>query len=169
MRFRLKLFIAIGAILLGAGLSSAPADAQRQGKRASVQEVTKAVRGESQKEFGPTNLPRPPETEDGREYVYLEVIFVTAIRDRRPARTYSFWPRLTMSKDAPSDAYWRGLPRVRDAMTLALAEVTQIDWPGPTQLDAALASRLAQKRADAAMGGGVVDEIEFLHIEVQNY
>jgi len=163
MRFSLALIPILALLLLPPS-----ADAQ-QGKRASTEDVSRAVRGDAQQPYGPTNLPRPEETEDGRAYIYMEVVFVTAVRDRRPARVYSFWPRITMAKDAPSAAFRKGLPIMRDALTLALAEVTQIDWPGELQLDAALASQAARERADAALGGGVVDEVEFMHIEVQAY
>ena len=145
----------------------AAADAAAQGKRANVGEVSKSFRGDSSGAYGPTNLPRPPETEDGRDYVYLEVVFITAVRDRRPARTYSFWPRITMSEGVNGTEFWRARQRVRDAMVLALAEIVQVDWGGEAQLDATLAAQLARRNADAALGGGKVDAIEFLHIEVQ--
>ncbi len=157
---------AIVALLLAA-LAVTPEHASAQ--RADVGEVSKSIRGEYQGTYGPTNLPRPMEAEDGRKYVYLDAIMITAVRDRRPARTYAFWPRLTMAKGVGQQVYWQGLPRARDAMMMALAEVTQIDWPGVTKLDAALAAAVAQKRADAAMGGGVIEEIEFMHIEVALY
>lgn len=138
-----------------------------QGQRANIGDVAKSVRGEATQPYGPTDLPRQPESEDGRSYVYMEVIFVSAIRDRRPARTYSFWPRLTMSEDASTSNFWRARARVRDAMLMALTEIVQVDWGGEAQLDSDLAEQFARRNADAAMGGGKLDAIDFLHIEVE--
>ncbi len=129
-------------------------------------DVAKSVRGESTP-YGPTDMPRPAESEDGRAYIYMEVLFVSAIRDRRPARTYSFWPRLTMSEDGATSDFWRARARVRDAMLMALAEIAQVDWAGEAQFDARLAEQFARRNADAAMGGGKLDAIDFLYIEVE--
>lgn len=155
---------ALAAILT---LTALPAFAQGSGRRADVGEVSKAIGGDTKKYYGPTDLPRPPFAEDGREFVYLDPVFVTAIRGRRPARTYSFWPRITMSKESPSSNFFRQRSMVRDALMLALAQIAQIDWPGEIMFDAALASRAAQARIDQALGGGKIDAIDFLYIDVQ--
>lgn len=160
------LFAALAALLL----AGAPdAFAQGSGKRANVSEVSKNVSGGEEGTYGPTNLPRPPATEDGRDLVYLEVMFITALRDNRPARTYSLWPRLTMSPDASASNYYRNSAHVRDAMITALAQVAQIDWPGESKLDVGLASQLTKETVNRALGGVQLDAIDFLHIEVQAF
>lgn len=148
-------------------LSSIPAYGQGAGRRADVAEVAKAVSGDNKKYFGPTNLPRPPFTEDGRHLVYMDPVFVSAIRGRRPVRTYTFWPRLTMSDGADQSDFFSKRAHVRDAVMLALAQIAQIDWPGETMFDAALASRASKARIAGTLGDGNVDAIDFLFIDVQ--
>lgn len=161
-RLRLLLPLLVAAF----GLTAAPGYGQ-QGKRATLRDVTDVIKGEELRGYGPADLPRPPFSDDGRPLIYLNPVFVTAVRDRRPARTYSFWARLTLAKDAPDDLLTRKLPMIRDAMALALSDITQVDWPGDARIDLAVASSFAQERVDAAVGGGVLDAIDFLHIEVQ--
>lgn len=158
------LFAALAVLLL----TGAPdAFAQGSGKRANVSDVSKAVNRGEGGTYGPTNLPRPPATEDGRDLVYLDVVFITALRDNRPARLYSFWPRLTMATDASATDYYRNSAHVQDAMITALAQVAQIDWPGESKLDVGLASQLSKDTVNRALGGVPLDAIDFLHIEVQ--
>lgn len=156
-------------LLAALTLASAPAFGQGAGKRADVGDVSKAVGGDTSKYYGPIDLPRPPQTDDGRDLVYMDPVFVTAIRRRRPARTYTFWPRLTMTKDATSSNFFRARALVRDAMMVSLAQIAQIDWPGDTKFDAPLASRAARQRVDLVLGGGKVDAIDFLYIQVQMF
>lgn len=159
------LMLAAGAFLL----AGAPAYGQKKlkGKRADVRDVSGAVRGEQVRGYGPSNLPRTPRSEDGRLYYYLEAVSVTAIRNRLPARSYSFWPRLTLAADAEDDVVEEMLPVVRDAITLALTDIAQVDWAGEARIDPAVAGDFARERIDAVLGGGVLDAVDFLHIEVQ--
>jgi len=165
-RFHIALF-ALAAVLLFSGAPDARA--QGSGKRANVSAVSDSVGGDDGATYGPAALPRPPKTEDGRDLVYMDVLFVTALRDNRPVRLYSFWPRLTMSSDASASNYYRSSAHVHDAMITALAQVAQIDWPGESLMDVGLASQLSKDTVNRALGGAKLDAIDFLYIEVQAF
>lgn len=150
-------------------LAAAATHAGASGKRANVGEVSKAVSGSEDATYSPGGLARPPKTEDGRDLVYMEVMFVTALRENRPARLYSLWPRLTMSPDASASNYYGSSAQVRDAMITVLGQLVQIDWPGESHLDVGLASQLAKDNVNRALGSVKLDAIDFVHIEVQIY
>ncbi len=140
-----------------------PTDAQ-QGKRANVTEVSKEVRGENE---GPGAMPRPDKTEDGREYYYMDAVYVTAIRDFIPARKYTLWTRMILAedkKDAEIDAV---IPLIQDALITALSDMVQIDWGGDAEIDSDIASQIAKDRVESIVGEGVVDALDFQRIEVQ--
>lgn len=160
MRSLILIFAAVFALV------SLDAAAQ-QSKRARVQDVSKAVRGEEDVPTGPAGIPRPPKSEDGRDYVYLDAVYVTAIRERRAARTYTMWPRVTVPEDGRATDIDRAEHRIRDALVAALTEVAQIDWPGPSKIDLGVASELAKARVVAVLGKGKVDALDFIHVEVQ--
>ena len=137
-------------------------------QRASVTDISNAVRTDIKTvAAGPSGRQEPVTTVDGREYVYVDAVRITSIRDRRASRSYAVWPRITMAKGANSRHLVASMPRVRDAFVTALNEVTQIDWPGPTKLDTDVAISFIKQRLDRIVGAGAVDAIDFMHVEVR--
>jgi len=158
----------LAAALLFAAASLAASEAvAQQGQRASVQDVSKAVRGEETAPIGPGGVPQPPKAEDGRDYVYLDVVRVTAIRERRAARTYAVWPRITVAKEHDPAVFAAAAPRLMDALVTTLSEMAQVDWPGEARMDLSLAAELAKTQAEAIVGAGELDALDFVHVEVQ--
>jgi hypothetical protein len=140
----------------------APALAQR----ASLSEVTKVVRGEEDPATA-GGVELPATAEDGRPYIYLGMMHVTAYRDWRPARTYTLWPRITVPLDGDVGAFSRLEPRIRDAVSAALAEVVQLDWPDESKIDVAIAGQVAKSRVERVVGDGGLDALDFINMQVQ--
>lgn len=161
---RSRLLIALTLAI--AVFSATPAAAQKGG-RASVTDVSKEVRGESEGPVGPGGLPRPDKTEDGREFYYLEALYVTAIRDFLPARKYTLYTRMILAEDRKDEEIDAVRPFVRDALITALSDMVQIDWGGDAELDTDIASQIAKDQVISIVGEGVVDALDFQRIEVQ--
>jgi hypothetical protein len=153
-------------VLVAVMLFAAPTDAQ-QGKRANVTEVSKEVRGESEGPVGPGGMPRPDKTEDGREFYYMDAVYVTAIRDFIPARKYTLWTRMILAEDKKDAEIDEVRPLIRDALITALSDMVQIDWGGDAEIDSDIASQIAKDRVESIVGEGVVDALDFQRIEVQ--
>lgn len=144
----------------------APAAAQ-QGKRASVTDVSKEVRGEGTGPLGPGGMPRPDKTEDGRDYYYFEAVYVTAIRDYLPARKYTLWTRLILAEEKTDADIDEVKPQIRDALITALSDMVQIDWGGDAEFDTDMASQIAMDQIQSIVGEGAIDALDFPLIEVQ--
>ncbi|MGZ0190044.1 MAG: hypothetical protein ACKVH0_18910 [Alphaproteobacteria bacterium] len=157
------------ALIVAACCAAAPsvAVAQQKGKRASITDVSKNVRGEDTTPNGPNGFPQPPKAEDGRDYVYLGVVHVTAIRNRRAARSYGVWPRFTLPEGSSPDDLLAVEVIIQDTLVSSLTEIAQIDWPGAAKLDTAIAAQLAKQRVDAILGKDKIDALDFVHVEVQ--
>ena len=153
-------------VLVAATVFGSSTDAQ-QGKRAYVTEVSKEVRGEGETPAGPPGMPRPDKTEDGRDFYYMDAVYVTSIRDFIPARKYTLWTRIILAEDKKDAEIGAFTPFIRDVLITALSDMVQIDWGGDAEADSDIASQVAKDRIESILGEVVFDALDFKRIEVQ--